>query len=184
MTNQERLYTAEEFEQFINLPENQERWFELIDGEIVEVPSNALSSKIAIIIAAALLMFVRPRKLGHVTGEQGGYVVGGERYAPDVAYISKERQPDLADDTYNPNAPDLAVEVISSNRSSELASLRVKISNYLAAGTVVWVVNPKTKRVEVHIHGRTVKTFREQDILDGGDVLPGFTLPVKDIFEA
>lgn len=74
---------------------------------------------------------------GHVTGEGGGYRVSAERYAPDVAYLAYDKQAELAREGYNPNPPDLAVEVISSGDTRELALLRVKINNDLAAGTVV-----------------------------------------------
>lgn len=63
--------TLDEFERFIAQPENAEHRFEFIDGELIEVPSNPYSSAVATLISAAMLGFVRPRKLGHVTGEQG-----------------------------------------------------------------------------------------------------------------
>jgi Uma2 family endonuclease len=178
MSDQERLFTAEEFEQFTNLPENQERRFEFIDGEIIEVPSNPLSSQIAIIIAAALLMFVRPRKLGRVTGEQGGYMVAGSRLAPDAAFIAKEKP--FAEKGYNPSPPDLAVEVVSP--TDEPADLETKLQKYDEAKVLVWVVRPKLQTVDIHTPGQPKRTLTLTDTLDGGDVLPGFTLAVKDIF--
>ena len=173
-------YTVDEFEDFVNLPENEERLFEFIGGEIVEVPSNPYTSEISILIAGALLAFVRKHKLGHVTGEAGGYQVQGERYAPDVAFISNIKQPKVARGGYNPNPPDLAVEVVSPNDRKQ--KLTIKISNYLAAGTVVWVVYPDTKEVQVHAPGQTVQVLTTADTLDGGSVLPDFKLAVADIF--
>jgi Uma2 family endonuclease len=183
MTIQERIYTVDEFEAFTELTENADSLFEFIGGEIVEVPSNPLVSKLAMIIGAAILAFVQKHKLGHVTGEAGGYVVSGERYAPDVAFISYEKQPELASQGYNPNPPDLAVEIISSNRSDERDKLRIKITNYLAVGTVVWVVKPENKQVEVHVSGAAVMIYREKDTISGGTVLSGFELKVADIFQ-
>ncbi|MDQ7027447.1 MAG: Uma2 family endonuclease [Anaerolineae bacterium] len=183
MMIQERINTVEEFEAFTELPENADSLFEFIGGGIFEVPSNPAVSKIAMMIGALLLTFVQKHKLGHITGEAGGYIVSGERYAPDVAFISYEKQPELAGSGYNPNPPDLAVEVISSNRSDEHDKLRIKMTNYLAAGTVVWVVKPDNKEVEVHVSGEAVKIYRENDTISGDKVLPNFELKVADIFQ-
>ena len=106
MTIRDTISTIDEFEVFTNLPENADKLFELIGGEIFEVPSNPYVSELAMIIGALLLAFVKKHKLGHVTGEAGGYMVSGERYAPDVAFISYEKQPELAKSGYNPNPPD------------------------------------------------------------------------------
>ena len=93
-----------------------------------------------------------------------------------------ERQPELADTTYNPNPPDLAVEVVSpSDRES---TLRIKVTNYLAAGTVVWVVLPQTRKVEVYVPRQPVTLLDETGTIDGGDILPGFKLVIKDIFQS
>ncbi len=118
--------------------------------------------------------------IGHITGEAGGYMVAGERYAPDVAYISKARQPELPQRGYNPIPPDLAVEVLSP--SNEPDDMQIKINNYLLAGAVVWLVNPAKKHVTVFSAGRPAQRVSTQGTLDGGDILPGFTLAVKDIF--
>lgn len=170
-----------EFDTFIALPENAERRFELIMGEIVEVPSNPLSSYIGGRFLTALNNFVLPRELGFVTGEAGGYMVMGERYAPDVAFISAEKQAELPyDDQYNPIPPDLVVEVISP--SDNLHKLRIKISNYLAAGVTVWLCDPVEPQVEVHHPSKPVQIVGIDGELDGGDVLPGFKLALRDIF--
>ncbi|NWG17897.1 MAG: hypothetical protein HXY41_14810 [Chloroflexi bacterium] len=60
--------------------------------------------------------------------------------------------------------------------------LRTKVVNYLAAGTLVWVALPETKQIEVYVPGRPMKLLGLDGTPDGGDVLPGFTLAVKDIF--
>lgn len=182
MTIQEQFYTVEQFEAFVQQPDNADKLFEFIGGEIVEVPSNPFVSKIAGLILTFFNLYLFDHPIGHITGEAGDYMVSGERYAPDVAFISLKKQPELAKEGYNPNPPDLAVEIISSNRTAERDQLRVKISNYLAVETVVWVVKPEQKQIEVHIHGQSVKIYREQDPIDGGDVLPGFTLTVSRIF--
>src|SRR5215475_10822900 len=180
MVTQKKPVTAEEFEQFVDLPENDDRYFELIGGEIVELPSNPYSSKIAMVIGAALIIYLKSNDIGYVTGEGGGFKVGNERYAPDVAFISKKRQPKLPAHGYNPIAPDFAVEVVSPSDSNK--KLLAKVANYLAAGTLVWIVYPEDREVEVYAPGKPVKKVSYDGTLTGGRVLPGFKLAVKDIF--
>jgi Uma2 family endonuclease len=175
--------TLEEFENFIQQPENIDKTFEFIGGEIVEVPSNAFASKIAMLIGAAIIFYLRENDIGHVTGEAGGYIVSGELYAPDVAFISYARQPELATKGYNPNPPELAVEVISDPANAdEQRRLRFKLASYLAGGVIVWVVNAEERLVEVHQVGQASQELDERDILTAEAILPGFELPVKDIF--
>ena len=179
MVVRERI-TVEAFDRFA--AEHTEALFEFIGGEIVEVPSNPYSSKIALRIGRFIGAFVDEHHLGHVTGEAGGYQVYGERYAPDVGFISAARQPELAQEGYNPLPPDLAVEVISPTDSEK--KLRIKIGNYLAAGTVVWVVYPQDREVEIYTPGKPVQIVDVNGVLEVGTLLPGFRLPVGDIFPA
>jgi Uma2 family endonuclease len=179
MAVQTTRYTVEEFDRFVELPENAEKLFEYIGGEIVEVPSNPYVSHIASRINRRLGNFVEDRGLGYITDGQGGYMVSGERYAPDVAFLAKQKGP-LAAKGYNPAPPDLAVEVLSS--PNERDKIRLKIANYLAAGTLTWVVDPDARIVEVYTPGQRARRIGLDGTLDGGEVLPGFTLAVKDIF--
>lgn len=172
--------TIEEFDEFIRRPENIERDFEYIGGEIFEVVSNSYSSEIAAIIIVYLGAFLLRHNIGRLTGADGGYIIAGERYIPDAAFISYARQPKPCREAYNPNPPDLAVEVLSPSNDDD--KMRIKIANYLLVGVIVWVVNPDTHEVEIYAPGHKVKILSENDTLDGGDVLPGFTLAVKDVF--
>lgn len=177
-----KQYTAEEFEAIAALSENVDRRLELVDGEIIEVVSNAYASKIAALILGALVFYLKGNPIGHVTGADGGYRVGNDDYIPDVGYISKARLPDYPHDVaYLPLAPDLAVEVVSP--SDSLKKVMDKVANYLAAQVVVWVVYPADQEIKVYAPGKQVKTRGVDDVLEGGDVLPGFTLAVRDIFE-
>jgi Uma2 family endonuclease len=182
MTAVTQRLTVEEFDQWVELPENADRLFEYIGGEIVEVPSNPYASYIAGRVFRHVANFVEDNDLGYATGEAGGYMVFGERYAPDVAFISKERQPQLAQEGYNPNPPDLAVEIDFPSTHKSQHDLTIKVGNYLSAGTVVWLVYPETQRVEMYTPGQPVKILDAKGVLDGGAVLPGFQLAVKDIF--
>lgn len=111
--------TVDDFERFITQPENSDMAYEFIGGEIVTVVSNNYCSQIAMLIGAFITLFVKRNQLGQVTGADGGYIVNGERYIPDVGYISKQRQPTPNHDSYNPQAPDLAVAVISPTDSPQ-----------------------------------------------------------------
>lgn len=181
MVLQTKLITAQEFDRVAALPENRDRRLELIAGEIIEVVSNSYSSRIAAAIVGELRAFTKPRRLGGVTGADGGYVVAGERYIPDAAFISAERQPEGSHEAYNPLAPDLAVEVLSPG--DEQATLRRKLTNYLYAGTTVWVIDPEARTVEVHSPGQPLQVIHAAGILSGEPVLPGFSLPLADIFD-
>lgn len=173
-------YTAAEFDRFASMKENADRRLELVEGEIVEVVSTSYSSETAANLLAEIRLFTKVHKLGRVTGADGGYVVGAERYIPDVAFISFTRQPEPSHAAYNPQPPDLAVEVLSP--SDEAAMMRIKVVNYLQAGTTVWVVDPDRLTVEVYTPAAPPRTLTADDTLDGGSILPGFSLAVKDIF--
>jgi len=155
--------------------------YEYIAGEVVAVVSNNYCSQIAMLIGAFITLFVKQNNLGQVTGADGGYMVQGERYIPDVGFIGKDKQPKPCHDAYNPQPPDLAVEVVSPTDTEK--RLLVKTSNYLASGTTVWIVYPDEKAVHVHRPGQAVTTVKHDETLTS-DALPGFSLTVADIFPA
>lgn len=174
--------SVEDFDMWIELPENQSEIYEFINGELVTAPSNALASLISSLILTYLNMHVITHQLGYVTGEAGGYQVYGERYAPDVAFVSKAKQTLPAARGYNPVPPDLAVEVDYPGTDESARQLTIKLGNYLASGTVVWIVHPELLRVEIYEPGKAVRVLGKDDTISGGDLLPGFELPVKAIF--
>lgn len=172
--------TVEEFEAIADLPENRDKRLEFVGGEIVEVVSNNYASLIGARFLIEIGIHVKAHKLGYVTGADGGNKVSGERYMADVGFISIARQPQPSRESWNSNAPDLAVEVVSpTDRPKDITD---KVANYVAAGTVVWLVYPDEKQVKVYEPGQPVKTFTVKDEMDGGRVLPGFKLSLKDIF--
>jgi Uma2 family endonuclease len=169
--------TVEEFEAWTLLPENRERNFEFIGGEIVEVVSDNFASILASYISGKMIAYLEVNPIGLVTGSDGGYIVGEEHYIPDVAFFYNHK---LIRAAYNPNPPDLAVEVLSPTDS--LHDLMVKVYHYTQAGRVVWVVYPDARKIEVYAPGQSLKVLGLEDTLDGGLVLPGFSLAVKAIF--
>ncbi len=178
----EKRLTVEEFDAFAALPENEDRLLEFILGEISEVSTNPRGSKLGARMVRLIGNIVEDRNLGHVTGADGGYRVSGERYIPDAAFISYARQPELpASGGYNPNPPDLAVEVFSPSDSER--KLATKVHNYVLAGTTVWVLYPDTQEIEVFVPGQPSKSLHIGDTLDGGALLPGFSVPLAEIFK-
>jgi Uma2 family endonuclease len=177
--------TQAAFEAFVQRPENAEKRFELINGEIIEVPApSPLHAYIAGIIYAAILRFLETDDRGFAFPDSVSYVLSDEtEVIPDASFISYERQPRLPQKFMI--APDLAVEVISpSNRPRQMLN---KVEQYLNAGTqLVWVVYPDEQVVDIYRlgQGETIQLHKLEldDIFDGEDVLPGFKLAVKDIF--
>lgn len=157
---------------------------ELVDGVLVEKAMGFRESFLAIALGAILWGFVKPRRLGVVTGEAGMMrLASGLVRIPDVAFVSWERFPDrrLPTEPIPDLAPDLAVEVLSpSNTPREMARKR---QEYFAAGVrLVWLVDPATRTVGVYTAPESPTQLREHDTLDGGVVLPGFTLPLQELF--
>ncbi len=179
MVIQTRL-TVAEFDLLAALPENADRRLEFIGGEVIEVVSNNYASLIAARILAEIVTYNKQKRLGYITGADGGYMVSGERYIPDVAFISKVKQPEPSHETHNPQAPELAVEVVSPTDVTR--AVVDKIANYLAAGTVVWVVYPDQQEAKIYEPGQPVRTIAKDGVLDASRVLPGFALTLKDIF--
>jgi Uma2 family endonuclease len=183
MRLRERQMTIPEFLEVMHLPEFAGKRIELVNGEIIEVPpSRRINTVIVTIIIQHLAAFVYSRKLGYVTSPDGGYVTGARSYRqPDVGYISKTRAGDLEGVLFDV-PPDLAVEVVSPDED-----IYKKALEYLHAGTrLVWAVYPDDKTVHVmqldEDGGLRSRALGLDATLDGGDVLPEFTLAVRDVF--
>ena len=175
-----RKITAQQFNEFVFQPENVQRQFELIAGEIIEMVSNSYSSIIAARLLIRLGAYVLDNNLGHVLGADGGYEIDDERYIPDVSFLSYARHPEVPKVAYIKAVPNLVVEVMSPTDTAKI--IRMKVVGYLNAGVVVWVIQPEDKTVEVYVPGQAVQLLEEADILTGGDILPEFKISVKDIF--
>ncbi len=160
---------------------------ELVRGELIMMsPAGFEHCRIAANLTAALVPFVRRGGLGVVLGTEGGFVIGHDPdtvRAPDVAFVSAARVPEKTVLGFFRGAPDLAVEVVSPNdRASDVL---LKVLDWLRAGCrMVWVVDPQTRTVSVHRGPKEVSVLDTSDSLNGNDVLPGFTLPVADVFAA
>lgn len=158
---------------------------ELVDGTLVEKPMGWEESAIAILIARFLGNYVQPRRLGTILGSDAMLrLVPGLMRAPDVSFIARGRikRYRRGGERYPSIGPDLAVEVIS--KSNTRAEINRKLNEYFAAGTrLAWVVDSKMETVRVHRSPRKFTLRRAGDLLDGGDVIPGLAIAVKDLFE-
>lgn len=171
----------EAFERYIEQPSNRDKRFELVDGEIIEVPSNPYSSQLALRITYYIIAFLMNHPIGHVTGEGAGYRVRNTILSPDGAYISKARQPELVREGFNPIPPELAIEVISP--TDRQTAIRRKLAIYADANVLVWLVYPTRQIVEVYAPDQPVEIFDIHATLTAPDLLPGFSLPVRAIFQ-
>jgi Uma2 family endonuclease len=174
-----QVHTFEDFQQFVSLPENEDRLFEFINGEIIEVsPGRTRNSEYGHEIAFAVRLFCRERDIPcHTSGEQGAYNVQGHVVAPDFAY---KRTP-MSKEYPDPVAPEWAVEVISP--TDKAGEIRAKREIYQAAGILYWEMYPDLERIDVYAPGQPARSLGIDGILDGGNVLPGFTLPVRKLLE-
>jgi Uma2 family endonuclease len=160
---------------------------ELIRGEICQtMPTGQEHGEIVMNLGALLRMFIKPRKLGRLTGSDAGVWLERDPDTvrePDIAFFSAEKMPLGTRVTgYAEVVPDLVVEVVSPNNS--LREVNDKALMWLSYGvSLVWVVNPDSRSVDVFRAGRAVSTLTENDTLDGLDTLPGFTCAVRDVFD-
>ncbi len=188
MTVLERVNTAEDLWAISHDPENDQRRFELSEGILVEMtPAGVQHGKYALKFGRRVGNFVEEHQLGETTAAETGYILfknptGKDTVrAPDVGFITSARVPKTGlPDGYFLGAPDLAVEVISPNDEADDVQLRV--TQFLKYGTrMVVLVYPKSQTVVVHTRTGSI-TLDINGEFDGGDVLPGFKLAVRDIF--
>ena len=160
---------------------------ELVRGELTMMtPAGGPHGEVAIAVGAVLRTHVRAKKLGKVFGAETGFVIARNPdtvRAPDAAFLSKEHVPAGGlPDGFVPFAPDIAVEVLSPSDSH--LDVEEKIEQWLQAGTaLVWVVNPRGRTVTIHRSQRDPRVLRENDLLGGEDVCPGFSVKVSELFE-
>jgi Uma2 family endonuclease len=168
----------------LDVQAREDRLCELVDGVLVEKGMGFLESYLAGALIEILRGFVKPRRLGLVTAPDGMVrLAPGLVRIPDVAFVSWARLPGrrVPREPIPDLVPDLAVEVLSeSNTADEMARKR---REYFAAGVrLVWQVAPLTRTVEVYTASEQVTVLHEEDTLEGGAVLPGFALPLREFF--
>ena len=187
MSTTTRLITADEL---LVMPRRDEHGnyciLELIRGEVKRMsPTGITHGVLCTEIAAELRAFVQANNLGVVCGAETGFVLERDPdtvLGADAAFISHERFAKVENpDKFGPFAPDLAVEVMSP--SNAMREMGEKVALYFGAGArAVWVFNPKKRTAAVYTSPSDVRILIEQETLEGGEVLPGFTLELSKLF--
>ncbi len=172
--------------ELLDMPDDGSR-YELVRGELRKMPpAGHVHGRYTSFIGGYLMMHVKTNGLGNTYGAETGFMLASNPdhvRAPDAAFVRRERAESVGDAPgFFPGAPDLAIEVISPNDS--YTEVDEKIADWLAAGTLaVIVVDPRRRTVKVHRSPASVITLNESDTLEIDDVVSGWRMPVKEIFE-
>jgi Uma2 family endonuclease len=173
-------------EELLRLPEDE--WcYELVEGRLVRMsPTGNRHGRIVMALLLAVGRFLEERPLGTVFPGETGFWISPEGapdtvLAPDLAFVRAGREPDPQEVGYPRLAPDLVVEVASPSQGR--AEMGAKAQRWLSAGVpLVWIVLPEVRAVEVWRGGERARTMTVNDALSGDDLLPGFVLPVRNLF--
>ena len=175
---------------FLDYPDGDDGYrYELVDGVLVRmVGSRPRATRITTRLFRALDAFVEAHGLGTVTPPDAVYDFEntGQKdtgLLPDIGFYHAFREDMVDPDEALPFAPDLAIEVASPRQYRP--AMKAKAERYLAGGTaMVWVIWPRTHRVDVWYRGDTqpVRMLSDEDMLDGESVVPGFSYPVANLF--
>lgn len=160
--------------------------YEVVRGRYVELPPMGyFESGVASILAQYLGMFARERALGRVRVETLFRLKEDLELRPDLAFVSHGRWPRrkrLPHVNACPVVPDLAVEVVSPSNTAD--EVQDKLHEYFSAGVLqVWVIYPRQHEVYVYTSPTDIRVLTLAQELDGGNVVPGFRLPLATLFE-
>lgn len=180
MLTAEKLVTADEL---LAMPNGKR--YDLLQGGLIKMsPVGLPHGKIAARLSKALGLYIDEHRLGEVYVEVGFRLENNPDtvLGPDVAFVSHARLKQTeSEEGFFPGAPDLAIEVISPSETDQ--DVQTKVAAYLQAGAkLVWVVRPKRRTLTVHYPDGTARMFTEAMTLSGEDVLPGFSLELKELF--
>lgn len=172
-------------DELLRLPDDGKRR-ELIAGELREMtPAGHEHGRVTMRLAGPLSVFVEAHQLGAVYAAETGFLIAENPdtvRAPDIAFVSRSRLAQIFQTRgYFPGAPDLAVEVISPTDS--YSDVESKVEQWLDAGSrMVVVADPRNRTVKVYRTITDITVLTAAGIFDGSDVVPGFKLPVGQMF--
>jgi Uma2 family endonuclease len=162
----------------------ERRLCELVDGVLVEKAMSTAASLLTTVIIQRIWNFVAKKNLGVVLGADGMIrTFPGQVRIPDISFISWDRYPDdeFPDEGISSFVPNLAVEVLSPSNTK--AEIDRKLRDYFVAGVeLAWVIDPKTQTAKSYTSPDEVTQIGKTGSLGGGSVLPGFRLPLKQLF--
>ncbi len=171
----------------VRIEAKENRLCELVEGVLVEKAMGFRESMLAIVIGRYLHEFTAKRNLGLVAGSDGMMqLFQGLVRIPDVSFIAWGNIPGgtVPDDPVPLLAPDLAVEILS--KTNTPGEMKRKREEYFSAGSkLIWEVDPRSRTVAVYANPSQPHEFvklSEDASLEGGDVLPGFSAPLRDTF--
>jgi Uma2 family endonuclease len=176
--------TALRFRDWAGSPENVNRWFELVRGEVIELPvPTRRHGIICMNVARALDSYVQGRRKGYLTINDAGVILGRNPdtvRGPHVAVYDDDPS-DESESGYSDVAPVLAVEVLSPSDPADYITR--KLTDYLQHGVqIVWILDPERQSVTVYRPEKTPQLLQGSQKLVGEDVLPGFAYRVSDFF--
>lgn len=177
--------TAAEFCEWVQQPENTNKWFELERGRVIELPSPMkIHGVVCLNIGFELKLHIRKTRLGYATGNDSGVILERDPdtvRGPDLAYYQDAKQFRELHPKYGEVPPLLAVEVLSPNDRAD--RMVQKLSDYLRNGVqMVWLVDPETHTVHVYQPNKTPVKLDVSATLTAESVLPGFSCPVANFF--
>ncbi|TWU14550.1 hypothetical protein CA54_34190 [Symmachiella macrocystis] len=171
-------------EDVVDIHDRENRLYELVDGVLLEKTMGTYESYIAMLLGQFLGDFIRQNNLGILLGADGILrLAPGLVRIPDVSFIARHKLPDgkVPRTLVATLVPDLAIEVISKGNTAE--EMQEKLRDYFEVGVgLVWYVDHLRKQVRVYTAVDQEQIVGIEESLDGGDVLPGFTLPVSSIY--
>lgn len=173
-------------EEFMALPKDGHR-YEIVNGELIDRGnSGALHGNIGAILSSALFAVVKSQKLGALFDSSTAFKMkNGNRRSPDISFFAKERLQGITElpSGFLEGAPDLVVEVLSPGNTVE--EMHDKLVEYFDNGTrLAWMIHPSEHYVLVYRSAQEPdRLLKSVDALEGEDVIPGFSLPVADLFQ-
>ena len=172
-------------DELLHMPDDGFR-YELVQGELRQMnPAGNVHGRVTMSVAWRLAQYVDENRLGTVYAAETGFRLSTDPdtvRAPDVAFVSQARVEAVGEvEGFWPEAPDLAIEVVSPGDS--YTDVEEKVFAWLEAGTkMVVVINPRQRSATVFESPSDITVLAEADVLDGGNVVPGFELAVREIF--
>ena len=169
----------------VEIADREDRLYELEDGVLVEKPMGWYEAILAALISGELAAYLKSHDLGQVLGADGLLqILPGKIRVPDVSFIGWSRFPQqrLARRSIPALVPDLVVEVLSETNTKP--EMERKLKQYFEAGvSLVWYIDPGTRSARAFTSPTDVTELDEDGLLDGGQVLPGFQLSLRSLFE-
>lgn len=160
--------------------------YELVKGELIRMsPTGLRHGGITVNLTLLVGLYVKDHRLGKVYAAETGFKLESNPdtvRAPDISFITRGKLESTGETKgYWPGAPDLVVEVTSP--SDRVGKVEKKVREWLQFGArMVWVVSPELRTITVYRSLNDIVVLTENDTLDGGEVIPGFAVPVAEIF--